>query len=106
MILLARIVTVCYILLRRIIMAAKELADLLKQRAKDDAVYRLACEIANLHAVQGRNDSHTKLKAQTVSEVADTKKTEGTQSDGIAIKSNRGRTSRSDKERQVKTKRF
>lgn len=54
-------------------MAKQGLAELLKQRTTDDAIYRLTCEIANLHAVQGRNDGMTKLKTQSVNETADSR---------------------------------
>ena len=59
-------------------MAKQGLAELLKQRTTDDAVYRLTCEITNLHAVQGRNEGFTKLKHQAMAQVSDTQHTEGT----------------------------
>ena len=85
---------------------AKELAELLVARRKDDARYRLTCEITNLHAVQGRNDGLTKLKHQAVSEVSDTKHTEGTVQGDETMPQTRRRGRQKNVEREVQTYRF
>lgn len=87
-------------------MAKTGLAEMLKQRTTDDAVYRLTCEITNLHAVQGRNEGFTKLKHQAMAQVSDTQHTEGTPQGDQAMPQTRRRGKRTEKEREVQTYRF
>ena len=87
-------------------MAKTGLAELLKQRTTDDAVYRLTCEIVNLHAVQGRNDGMTKLKHQAMAVTSDTQHTEGTPQGDETMPLTRRRGKRMDKERDIQTYRF
>lgn len=85
---------------------AATFADLLKERGSADQVYRLACELTNLHAVQGRNDGMTKLTHQAINEVSDTQHTEGVPQGDQASPVARRRGRQKTTEREVQTYRF
>lgn len=87
-------------------MAKNEVGTLFQARAKADQVYRLTCEIENLHAVQGQNDAFTPLSHQALAETADTVHGEGIPSGESASPVGRRRSRRTVKEKAVQTYRF
>lgn len=87
-------------------MAVTEMAKLLGERKDQDQIYRLTCEIDNLHAVQGRNDGLTPLTHQALAEIADTTHTEGVPTGEMAAPRARRRGRRTMKEKECQTYRF
>lgn len=87
-------------------MAAASIAKLLSERDQQDQVYRLSCELANLHAVQGRNDGVTLLAHQNSASSSDTTMVDGTPDGAKTAPVARRRGRRKTTEREVQTYRF
>jgi len=82
---------------------ATDLTQLVQNRVEADQVYRLTCEIGNLHAVQGRNEGLTPLSHQAVDETRDTTKTEGVPSGEKATPQRRQRGRKTNVTREIQT---
>ena len=87
-------------------MADTTFAKLLDTRSKADQVFRLTCELTNLHAVQGRNDGETQLSHVAINQTTDTMHQEGIPSGEAATPVRRRRGQTQTKAKMVQTYQF